>query len=96
MSAKCSNNTKLSFIYFGDNDWWNHNRADMDMQLVRRFAKRGPTVFVNSIVMQKLNLGDRQDFITRLARKTKSIFTGLKKTVRPFAYDPIMRELIEV
>ena len=71
---------QLSFIYFGGNDWWYHNRAHMDMQLAKHFAKRGPTVYVNSIVMQKLNLSNRRDFMARLVRKTKSIFTGLKKT----------------
>lgn len=62
----------------------------MDMQLARHFAERGTTLFVNSIVMQKLNLGDRRDFIKRLTRKTKSIFTGLKKTDAGFwVYSPL-------
>lgn len=61
----------IEVICFGGNDWWYHNRGHIDMQLARRFAKKGPTLYINSIVMQKLNLNNRKDFMARLVRKTK-------------------------
>jgi glycosyltransferase involved in cell wall biosynthesis len=59
------------------------------MQLMRRFASKGTVLYVNSIVMQKLNLGHSKKFIQRLFRKAKSIFNGLKKTDEGFwVYSP--------
>jgi hypothetical protein len=43
-------------ICFGGEDWWYHNRGHFDMQLMRRFARSRTTIYVNSTVMQKLNL----------------------------------------
>lgn len=63
--------------------------AHIDMQLMRRFAKMGVTVYVNSIVMQKPKLAQGRKFIEKLVRKTKSIFTGLKKSDAGFwVYSP--------
>ena len=77
------------FICFGGEDWWYHNRGHIDMQLMRRFSRLGTTVYVNSIVMQKANLAQGKRFIQKVIRKTKSIFTGLKKTDAGFwAYSP--------
>jgi glycosyltransferase involved in cell wall biosynthesis len=78
-----------SIVCFGGEDWWYHNRGHIDMQLMRRFAKYGTTLYVNSIVMQKPNISDGRKFVKRLVRKTKSIFTGLKQTDAGFwAYSP--------
>jgi len=80
---------ELSFICFGGVDWWYHNRAHIDLQLTTRFAQEGPALYVNSIVMQKLNFGQRGAFLKKLVRKSKSILTGLKKTERGFwVYSP--------
>ena len=76
-------------ICFGGEDWWYHNRGHTDMQLMRRFAGKGIVLYINSIVMQKLNMGNGRKFIQRLVRKSKSIFTGLKKTEEGFwVYSP--------
>ncbi|MGD2094106.1 MAG: glycosyltransferase [Phycisphaerales bacterium] len=54
------------------------------MQLMRRFARMGITLYINSIVMQKptmkKNTGGGASFTKKIVRKIKSIFTGLKKS----------------
>ena len=84
----------MSFVCFGGIDWWYHSRAHIDPQLATRFAKRGTTLFINSIVMTKVNLGEGRRFLQKLVRKAKSIFAGLKKTDRGFwVYSPFVLPL---
>ncbi|HUV63782.1 MAG TPA: glycosyltransferase [Sedimentisphaerales bacterium] len=76
-------------ICFGGEDWWYHNQAHIDMQLMKRFARGNTALYVNSIVMQKANLGEGATFVRRLLRKTKSIVTGLRKSETGFwVYSP--------
>jgi hypothetical protein len=59
------------------------------MQLMRRFARSWTTIYINSIVMQNPKVSQGKKFLQKLARKAKSIFTGLKKTDAGFwAYSP--------
>jgi glycosyltransferase involved in cell wall biosynthesis len=86
---KSEKNEDISFICFGGEDWWYHNQAHIDMQLMRRFSRLGTTLYVNSIVMRKLNIGDRKGFTEKLIRKTKSILKGLKQSgVGFWVYSP--------
>jgi glycosyltransferase involved in cell wall biosynthesis len=87
------NNADISFLCFGGEDWWYHNRGHIDMQLMRCFAQRGSTLYINSIVMQKPNLrkniGGGKSFSHKLIRKTKSIIRGLCKSDAGFwVYSP--------
>lgn len=76
-------------ICFGGEDWWYHNQAHVDMQLMKRFARGNTALYINSIVMQKANLGEGATFVRRLLRKTRSIVTGLKKSQTGFwVYSP--------
>lgn len=50
------------------------------MQLMRRFAQIGTTVYVNSIVMQKPNPQEGKKFLQKIVRKAKSISKGLQKS----------------
>jgi glycosyltransferase involved in cell wall biosynthesis len=76
-------------LCFGGEDWWYHNRGHTDMQLMRRFARLGTVLYINSIVMQKPNLSQGRTFLKKLIRKTKSILTGLKKSdVGFWVYSP--------
>ncbi|MBW8041250.1 MAG: glycosyltransferase family 1 protein [Planctomycetes bacterium] len=76
-------------LCFGGEDWWYQNRGHIDMQLMRRFAKQGTVLYVNSIVMQKPAVHQGRKFIKKLIRKTKSILTGLKKSDAGFwVYSP--------
>jgi glycosyltransferase involved in cell wall biosynthesis len=82
-------NHELSFVCFGGIDWWYHHRTHIDPQLTTRFAKKGKTLYINSVVMSKFNVGEGKRFIQKLIRKTKSIFTGLKRTEKGFwVYSP--------
>ena len=87
MGAK--DNKDISFICFGGEDWWYHNQAHIDMQLMRRFARMGTALYINSIVMRKLKIADEKRFTEKLVRKTKSILKGLKKSSVGFwVYSP--------
>jgi glycosyltransferase involved in cell wall biosynthesis len=84
-----SDKKQIDTICFGGEDWWYHNRGHIDFQLMRRFALSGTVLYINSIVMKKPNLGEGRMFFKRLIRKTKSIFTGLKKSDSGFwVYSP--------
>jgi len=91
---KTVNNENLSFICFGGEDWWYHNRGHIDMQLMRRFSQTGKTLYINSIVMQKPNLKKNtaggRSFLQKLLRKSRSIFKGLTRSDAGFwVYSPI-------
>lgn len=70
----------INVICFGGEDWWYHNRGHIDFQLMRRFAKSGTTLFVNSIVMQKPKLKQGRRFLQKVIRKARSIMKGLQKS----------------
>jgi glycosyltransferase involved in cell wall biosynthesis len=83
------NNRNMSFVCFGGEDWWYHNQAHIDMQLMRRFARKGPALYVNSIVMRKPNIAEGKDFTRRVIRKSRSILKGLKESGAGFwVYSP--------
>ena len=81
----------ISFLCFGGEDWWYHNRGHIDFQLMRRFAKKGTTLYINSLMMQKPKLLEGRKFIEKLIRKTKSICRGLSKSDAGFwVYSPFL------
>jgi len=61
-----------SVLCFGDSDWWYHNRGHADMQFMRRFAKRVPTLYVNSLGVHMPSVSQGRMFLRRVARKLKS------------------------
>lgn len=73
---------KIDVICFGDNDWWYHNHGHMDIQLMRRFAKTGRVLYVNSIVVRKFNIHEGTMFLRRVGRKLHSIMImrGMKSS----------------
>ena len=80
---------KLCILCFGGQDWWYHNRSHADLQLMRKCAATMPVLYVNSIVMQKPNIGQGKKFLQKLVRKSKSIFKGLTKVDSNFwVYTP--------
>ena len=84
---------KTALICFGGEDWWYHNRGHIDIQLMRRFARTGKVLYVNSIVMQKPKFRSRtgggKRFLHKLLRKSKSILKGLRKSEEGFwVYSP--------
>jgi glycosyltransferase involved in cell wall biosynthesis len=59
------------------------------MQLMKRFARQGKILYINSIIMQKPKLTQSRKFMQKVIRKTKSIFMGLRKSDAGFwVYSP--------
>lgn len=84
-----SHENRHTFLCFGGLDWWYQHRSHVDFQLTRRFAEKGKTLYVNSIVMQKANFRQGKKFWQKVARKLKSISMGLKMTDAGFwVYSP--------
>ena len=89
-----SSSIAKSFLCFGGEDWWYHNRGHVDIQLMRRLAKIGTVLYVNSIVMQKPSFKKEtaggKSLWQKLQRKTKSILKGVQKIEDNFwVYSPL-------
>jgi len=69
---------RINIVCFGDNDWWYHNHGHMDIQLMKRYAKLGNVLYVNSIVVRKFNIQEGTMFLQRVKRKLCSIARGMK------------------
>ncbi|RMF81535.1 MAG: glycosyltransferase [Planctomycetota bacterium] len=77
-------------VCFGGEDWWYHNRAHCDMQLMRQYARAARVLYVNSIVMRKPNIGEGRMFFRRLTRKLRSIGRGVTRVSDNFwVYSPV-------
>jgi len=68
----------LDIVCFGDNDWWYHNHGHMDIQMMKRYAKTGKILYVNSVMVRKFNIQEGKMFFRRLGRKLRSIRQGIK------------------
>lgn len=66
------------YICFSAQDWWYHNRAHSDIQLMRRLAESRNVLFVNSITMRMPIPGRTTKFLRRLYRKAHSIARQLQ------------------
>jgi dTDP-4-amino-4,6-dideoxygalactose transaminase/glycosyltransferase involved in cell wall biosynthesis len=81
---------RTDIVCFGGEDWWYHNRGHIDFQLMRRFAATGTVLFINSIIMQKPKAGKKGQLFTKVVRKVKSIFRGLKHIENGFwVFSPV-------
>jgi len=69
-------------VCFGGEDWWYHNRAHFDMQMMRELSGVVPVLYVNSIGMRMPTPGEGAMFARRIARKLASLSRGLVR-VRP-------------
>ncbi len=69
------------YVCFSAQDWWYHNRAHSDFQLMRRLARHRPVLFVNSIGMRMPLPGRSPGSLRRLARKAASMARGLRQPV---------------
>ncbi len=64
-------------VCFGGEDWWYHNRAHYDMQMMRELSYRMPVLYVNSIGMRVPTVTEGGMFFKRVQRKLKSFSRGL-------------------
>ena len=72
-------------VCFGGEDWWYHNRAHYDMQMMRELSYRMPVLYVNSIGMRVPTVTEGGMFFKRVQRKLKSFSRGLVRVREGFA-----------
>ncbi|EFC83560.1 glycosyltransferase [Parafrankia sp. EUN1f] len=65
-------------VCFSGQDWWYHNRAHSDFQLMTRIAAHRPVLFVNSLAVRMPLPGRSTQPLRRIARKAKSISRGVR------------------
>ena len=66
-------------LWFGNVDWWYHNRGHASVRMAVKLARRVPTVWVNSIGMRMPVPGQTEIAWKRYVRKLKSLTKGLKR-----------------
>ena len=66
-------------LWFGNVDWWYHNRGHASVRMATRVAKVVPTVWVNSIGMRMPVPGQTEVAWKRYRRKLASLTKGLKR-----------------
>ncbi len=74
-----SDTTGPGWICFSAQDWWYHNRAHSDFQLMRRVAQRRPVLFINSIGMRTPVPGRSTQVTRRILRKARSVLRSLRQ-----------------
>ena len=98
--------TAKDFICFSAQDYWYHNRAHSDIQLMSRIASERRVLFINSIGMRMPAPGRSTQPWRRMARKARSIaklvrrpipelpgFTVMTPVTLPFYGIPRVRRL---
>jgi hypothetical protein len=78
-------------LWFGNVDWWYHNRGHASVRMATRIARRLPTVWINSIGMRMPVPGQTEIAWKRYVRKLKSLTKGLKRdeATGMWVYSPI-------
>jgi glycosyltransferase involved in cell wall biosynthesis len=64
-------------ICIGGSDWWYHNRGHFDFQVMRRFARTMPVLFVNSLGVRMPGAANPGQFAGKIQRKLKSLARGV-------------------
>jgi glycosyltransferase involved in cell wall biosynthesis len=78
-------------LCFGGVDWWYHNRAHSDAQIMRQLATKLRVLFVNSLGMRMPLPGRSTQPGRRILRKLGSIARGLRKVdEQMWVFTPIM------
>ncbi|MEO1718722.1 MAG: glycosyltransferase [Pseudomonadota bacterium] len=78
-------------ICIGGEDWWYHNRGHFDFQIMRRFARTVPVLFVNSLGVRIPNPTRDKKFARRITRKLKSYARGLVEAEPGFwVFSPVV------
>ncbi|MFD5828126.1 glycosyltransferase [Lentzea sp. NPDC060358] len=70
-----------SYLCFSAQDWWYHNRAHSDFQLLRRVAKHRKVLLVNSIGLRMPSPGRSTQFLRRILRKAKSVAMLVRRPI---------------
>jgi glycosyltransferase involved in cell wall biosynthesis len=71
-------------ICIGGSDWWYHNRGHFDFQVMRRFARTMPVLFVNSLGVRVPDATNPGQFVGKIQRKLKSLARGVVNVENDF------------
>jgi GT2 family glycosyltransferase/glycosyltransferase involved in cell wall biosynthesis len=82
------------FICFSAQDWWYHNRAHSDFQLMRQVARHHPVLVINSIGMRMPRPGRSTMPLRRILRKTRSMAKLLRRPLPELPGFHVMTPLI--
>jgi GT2 family glycosyltransferase len=82
------------WVCFSAQDWWYHNRAHSDVQLMRNLARERPVLFVNSIGMRMPLPGRSTHPWRRGARKVRSTLRYLRRPVPELPQFHVMTPLV--
>jgi GT2 family glycosyltransferase/glycosyltransferase involved in cell wall biosynthesis len=72
VSRSSSNQHSGGFIWFAAQDWWYHNQAHSDFQLMKEVARTRPVLVVNSIGLRVPRKGVSTTPLKRILRKVRS------------------------
>jgi hypothetical protein len=82
------------FVCFAAVDWWYHNRAHSDIQLMTNLAARRPVLLVNSITMRMPIPGRSPQAWRRIGRKAKSMLKLVRRPLDDVPAFHVMTPLI--
>ncbi|HET9051893.1 MAG TPA: glycosyltransferase, partial [Candidatus Dormibacteraeota bacterium] len=85
---------RTPYVCFAGVDWWYHNRAHSDLQIMRRIAATRPVLVVNSITMRMPLPGRSTKPVRRVLRKLRSILHGLRRPVPELRHFWVLSPLI--
>jgi glycosyltransferase involved in cell wall biosynthesis len=69
-------------LCFGGEDWWYHNRAHFDMQVMQCMARKLPVLYINSVGFRMPTVKEGTQFFRRIGRKLRSVVRPISN---PFA-----------
>ena len=69
------------FVWFAAQDWWYHNRAHSDFQLMREVARTRPVLLVNSLGLRLPRRGVSTNPARRILRKVRSMAKLVRRPV---------------
>jgi GT2 family glycosyltransferase/glycosyltransferase involved in cell wall biosynthesis len=78
-------NPRNGFIWFAAQDWWYHNQAHSDFQLMRRVARSQPVLVVNTLGLRMPRRGTSTNPARRIWRKLRSTAKFVR---RPLSDNP--------
>ncbi|MDT7724333.1 MAG: hypothetical protein QOI21_909 [Actinomycetota bacterium] len=72
-AAASAKSSDRGYVCFAAQDWWYHNQAHSDFQLMRSIAEKRRVLVVNSIGMRMPTPGRSTDVTRRILRKLRSV-----------------------
>lgn len=69
------------FVWFAAQDWWYHNQAHSDFQLMREMARHRPVLVVNSLGLRLPTPGTTSHAGRRIVRKLRSMAKLVRRPV---------------